>query len=139
MIPESGARTTAFRMAADPAITGYVAGYVDADGSVRLRRRRRGQHENIEVDARLVGPNLPVYQHIQSQFGGVLYQHGAVWELCWQRHNELLALLEAITPLLIERRQDAEIVLAYLRRRKAYAPNDEQDWDLLRSYEALHA
>lgn len=122
-----------------PEIIGYVAGYFDADGSVRLRRRRRGQRENIEADARLVGPNLPVYQHIQSQFGGVLYQHGAVWELCWQRHDDLLVLLEAITPLLIERRQQAEIVLAYLRRRRPFAHNDEGDWELLSSYEALRS
>lgn len=122
-----------------PEITGYVAGYFDADGGVRLRRRRRGQQENIEADARLVGPHLPVYQHIQSQFGGVIYQRAPFWELCWYRHDELLALLEAITPLLIERRQQAEIVLAYLRRRRPFAHNDEGDWELLSSYEALRS
>lgn len=122
-----------------PEIIGYVAGYFDADGSVRLRRRRRGQRESIEADARLVGPNLPVYQRIQSQFGGAIYRHGVHWELCWQRHDDLLALLEAITPLLIERRQQAEIVLTYLHRRRPFAHNDEEDWELLSSYEALRA
>ena len=126
-------------MTISPLHIGYVAGYFDADGSVRLRRKRRMQNESINVDARIVGPNLPVYQHIQTHFGGVIYPQGRFWAIHWQRHEELIALLEAITPLLIERRQDAEIVLAYLRRRKAYAPNDEQDWELLRSYEALHA
>ncbi len=125
--------------APSPETIGYVAGYFDADGSVRLRRRLRGQRESIEVDARLVGPNLPVYQHIQSHFGGAIYPHGVHWELCWQRHDDLLALLEAITPLLIERRQQAEIVLTYLRRRRPFAPNDEADWELLSSYEALRA
>lgn len=117
----------------------YVAGFFDADGSVRLKRVTLGSgNEGIEADGRLVGMSESVYRRVQEHVGGNLYQRGdGVMELAWYKQGELRFLLEAITPLLIDRRAEAEIVLAYLRRRDKYKRKTQEDWDLLEQYESL--
>jgi hypothetical protein len=117
----------------------YIAGFFDADGSVRLKRVTLGSgNEGIEADGRLVGMSDSVYRRVQDHVGGNLYQRGdGTMELTWYKQEDLRFLLEAITPLLIDRRAEAEIVLAYLRRREKYKRKTQEDWDLLAQYEAL--
>lgn len=104
----------------------YLAGYVDADGCILIRKSLpRGTNKTPCYDLALeVGSSyLPVLKDIQTTYGGNIYKNGTPkfphrqmyrWRL---RADKAQPVLEAIYPLLRQKRAQAWVALEYLAQR----------------------
>lgn len=96
----------------------YVAGYFDADGSVRAY----AHPQTVQVGVEITAVYLPVLQEIQGQFGGTIRMKNEangnqrrVWD--WiATGQEARDFLDAIIPYLHEKQEQARLARTIRQR-----------------------
>lgn len=98
----------------------YIAGYFDADGSVRAYM----QTKTVEVGVEITAVYLPVLQEIQKQFGGTIRMKSDTkgnqrrvwdWFATGQKGRDFL---DAIIPYLHEKQEQAILARTIQQRSK---------------------
>jgi hypothetical protein len=103
---------------------GYMAGIIDGEGSVSLRRsnnNRRSFNPMIQV----TNTNKEMLNWINANFSGAVYKHTwghygkhknekAAWLWQLKNHNDVEDFLKLIYPYLIIKKKQAELVLKYI-------------------------
>lgn len=101
------------------AIRGYLAGMIDADGSIRFRKKTL-------PFVCVYNTYAPLLDWLRETLGcGSIYKttKGREQVQCWQTTaaRDLFALLTSIRPFLIVKASDADAVLAFLREKYEWA------------------
>jgi hypothetical protein len=115
----------------------YIAGLVDGEGSIGLLHRSRDCGNYISPYFRITICHKQVLEDIQSIIGGNLYTESRVskggltcYALVIGDRQELLAVLDALLPLLRVKKPVAEIVYEFCLNRREHFPFTEQEWCL---------
>jgi len=113
----------------------YLAGFVDGEGCIYVRTcnyRTKGlaklankivRSKRVKARLTIVNVHLPTLQLIAEQWGGKIYAriHGKYyegrkirqsWQLNWDKQEELLKVLVAIQPYLIQKRPQVDYFLS---------------------------
>jgi len=96
----------------------YLAGMIDADGSVRFRKGRPFVAV-YNTSRPLIDWLLATMGHGSVSYGNEGRERVMAW--CIQGARDVYALSTALLPLLIVKRGDAEAALAYLREKYEWA------------------
>lgn len=124
----------------------YAAGFIDGEGHICFRRRRRKEHNrdslnlSIEIGQKAISP----LQALHAIYGGTLTQQlrgkkkRPFWLLRVQDAESLQALLSAIEPHLILKRRRAQIALEFLRLRQELTAAKTQRAPMTKAMFALH-
>lgn len=108
----------------DPAVRGSIAGFLDGEGHVTIRRCNLGRTPNpsYQVAVGFTNRNLLPLEVIQTHYGGKIYEkarasnkHRPAFELTIFRRAETKRILSELLPDLLIKRPAAEIGLALLR------------------------
>lgn len=107
----------------DVAFVAYLAGMIDADGSIRFRRR-------VRPFVCVYNTHAGLLEWIKTRLG-----HGSIYKTtsgreqveCWQitAARDVFAIITAIYPYLIVKRADADTVLEFLKGKYEWARQPE--------------
>jgi hypothetical protein len=132
-------------MSTSSAQLGYIAGFLDGEGHITIRRcnATRSITPSYQPVVGFTNRDLRPLQLIHQLFGGKIYQkarklpqHRPAFELTIFRRAETKALLEALLPHLIMKREQADLALRLLslgKIRKEMVQARGKTWPLFRS------
>jgi len=135
----------------------YLAGYLDGDGSINIgvgknKRSKRGLNPHYEVS--FVSKDEDIIRTLKKVVGGniasFIYHDSREQKECYKlafcNQASALALLEQIEPFLILKKQQAKLMIMFLRERlKArrlkgnYAPISEFCWKIVYEIRRLNS
>lgn len=100
-------------------VRAYIAGFLDGEGYISLCKGHNGYRPTLEVS----GVDSRPLRLIQSFYGGKLYVarkkktgHKDAKRLVMNRREDLLRILEDVTPHMIVKAAQAKLMLEYLHR-----------------------
>jgi hypothetical protein len=96
----------------------YLAGHFDGEGCIRMRRKRNSYGPSLSVTAAY----LPVLNLYQQHFGGEIRRrrksaNKQLWVWITIRYDECRYFLETIGPLLMEKADQAQLLLQFIQVR----------------------
>ena len=120
---------------------GWLAGIIDGEGCLTMYKGSGRGHTAIRTDARIESTSLLMIDtcaSIMQKIIGRVVTVGApltrssstrpAYRIQIHRKRELLVFLDFIRPLLVNKRAEADLIVAYLRRScavKYYTPTSE--------------
>lgn len=123
----------------------YIAGLFDGEGTLIVGKYPKGDNRVLAYRAfmALVNTYVPILEKVQSLLGGkiaIQKQHGVMTRACFVltfSSNEIRAVLPQLLPYLVIKKEQAEVLLAFLERQasNASAPVSEE---LLQCYEVAY-
>ena len=115
-------------------LAAYFAGHFDGEGSVLMALTRRAR---AHLRVSLTGAHLPTLQLYRRYFGGGIAVHGKKENLpahyratsCWQLTNisDCFAFLSTISPYAVEKKEQIETALRWLRERGRFSKSARSD------------
>lgn len=119
----NGTSSISINMPTDPYKIGYIAGLLDGEGNLQLKKRQQ-RGNSIGGKAAIYNTNQEVILWLKENIGGVarLQDRSAQgWKNCWiweiYRAQDLKIFLEALLPYLIIKRDTAATILAVLNEK----------------------
>jgi len=110
---------------------GYMAGFVDGEGTITANNRQMFNKEKLAVHYRLLIPNthIGVLEHLQKIWGGRLSlyakprkeTYNQVYSLYWGGKS-CIPILKAILPYLIVKKRQTELVIELSELKPVYRP-----------------
>lgn len=110
----------------------YLAGFFDGEGCIDIQRHhpkhyRRGVVVYVRPRVRIVMSDIaqPIIEEIQNHFGGRITQQEAKQEepdwsdsvsLEWEGTEDLISVLEEITPYLVIKKEQAKLVVTWMKK-----------------------
>lgn len=113
----------------------YLAGFVDGEGTIGLRYHKEKRHrvESFTIDLRFIitNSNKPVLELIQKEIGGTVRaskqmtkNSKVVYHLELHNKKAILNVLNRITPYLILKREQAELLIKFCELRSKHTKKD---------------
>ena len=123
----------------------YIAGVFDGEGSILIGKYpNKGNRElGYRGYMHIVNTYVPLLEQIQSVYGGKIAfqkQHGVMTRPCYSltfSTNEIRHVLPKLLPYLLVKKEQAEVLLAFLERQASNASAPVSD-TLLEFYEASY-
>ncbi len=130
-------------------IKAYIAGFVDGDGSICITKsgKNKNRPNRLLPAVCIANRNMDVINWIPKQFAGMkIYKdthfderspkYSASHRLFLFGYDSVLNFLSEISPYLIVKRKQAELVIKFIKRRKVkikkeyHAPYDKEDYKI---------